>query len=195
MERYKPLFEREDYVGFHNPPGNNGYSKPIYDLTDMFPDDIYSKDGARYYGDGDVPMDNLSISIIRGLRGTPNAKVTIYRAVPALLTTQEKIDDMEKQKKYILKNGKIPSYIKTTLGKSDYYDKISDEIDELIVKGVTNEKKTKINKGDWVTINPQYAKEHGESNLDRYRILRKTVRAKDIYSDGDSIHEWGYDPS
>ena len=52
-----------------------------------------------------------------------------------------------------------------------------------------------INPGDWVTINRQYAKAHGESNLrGNYRIISKKVWARDLFTDGNSIHEWGYNP-
>ena len=35
----------------------------------------------------------------------------------------------------------------------------------------------------------------GESALGgKYKILSKTVKARDIFTNGDSIHEWGYDP-
>lgn len=55
--------------------------------------------------------------------------------------------------------------------------------------------KPAINPGDWVTINRDYAKDHGESALNgQYRILSKSVKARDIYTNGDSMHEWGYDP-
>lgn len=55
---------------------------------------------------------------------------------------------------------------------------------------------TLINPGDWVTINKRYAIQHGKSNLDgEYTVLSKTVPAKHLYTDGNSIHEWGYDPS
>ena len=51
----------------------------------------------------------------------------------------------------------------------------------------------KINYGDWVTINKKYAIQHGESSLNgEYIILTKTVPAKTLYTDGNSIHEWGY---
>jgi len=54
---------------------------------------------------------------------------------------------------------------------------------------------TDINPGDWVTLHPQYAKDHGDSALNgNYKILKKTVKAKDLYTSGDSHHEWGYDP-
>ena len=49
--------------------------------------------------------------------------------------------------------------------------------------------------GDWVTINRAYATEHGESTLEgNYKIISKQVHARDIWTDGNSIHEWGYDP-
>jgi hypothetical protein len=55
--------------------------------------------------------------------------------------------------------------------------------------------KPKINAGDWVTTSPSYAKEHGEANLgNKYKILKKTVRADELATNGDSIHEWGYWP-
>lgn len=52
-----------------------------------------------------------------------------------------------------------------------------------------------INAGDWVTINKDYARQHGESVLQgEYKILERKVRAKDIWTNADSIHEFGYDP-
>lgn len=52
-----------------------------------------------------------------------------------------------------------------------------------------------INKGDWVTIVKSYADDHGRSVLDgKYKIITKTVKAKDIFTDGNSMQEWGYDP-
>lgn len=52
-----------------------------------------------------------------------------------------------------------------------------------------------INEGDWITLSYNYAKEHGEAHLeDSYKILEKEVTAKDVYTNGDSINEWGYYP-
>lgn len=52
-----------------------------------------------------------------------------------------------------------------------------------------------INPGDWVAINRDYAKWHGESNLgNKFTILKKTVPAKHIINPGDSPSEWGYFP-
>ncbi len=48
---------------------------------------------------------------------------------------------------------------------------------------------------DWVTINKKYAQMHGEGPLrGKYKIISKTVRAGDLFTNGDSIHEWGWDP-
>ena len=53
----------------------------------------------------------------------------------------------------------------------------------------------KINPGDWVTIDRRYAVEHGRDNLrNEYAIVSKTVFARDLFSDGNSVEEWGYDP-
>lgn len=52
-----------------------------------------------------------------------------------------------------------------------------------------------IHPGDWVTVNPDYAKQHGESALEGdYKVVSRLVTAKDIFTNGDSIHEWGYRP-
>lgn len=52
-----------------------------------------------------------------------------------------------------------------------------------------------INSGDWVTTNREYAKGHGESALGRkYIIVSKRVKARELYTEGNSIFEWGYSP-
>jgi hypothetical protein len=52
-----------------------------------------------------------------------------------------------------------------------------------------------INPGDWVSINETYAKQHGESTMGGdYKVVSMTVPARHIFTDGNSIHEWGYDP-
>ena len=52
---------------------------------------------------------------------------------------------------------------------------------------------TKINEQDWVTLTRQYAEEHGEG-LGDYKVLEAKAKAGDLYTDGNSIYEWGYDP-
>lgn len=52
-----------------------------------------------------------------------------------------------------------------------------------------------INTGDWVTLSKDYAKNHGEAVLDNdYKIISKKVKAKDLWTNADSIHEFGYWP-
>jgi hypothetical protein len=52
-----------------------------------------------------------------------------------------------------------------------------------------------INPGDWVTLSKDYAKTHGESALmGNYKIISKKVKAKDLWTNADSIHEFGYSP-
>ncbi len=51
------------------------------------------------------------------------------------------------------------------------------------------------NVGDWVTTVRSYAKEHGESALNgEYRVISKVVHPRDLFTDGNSIFEFGYDP-
>jgi len=52
-----------------------------------------------------------------------------------------------------------------------------------------------IRKGDWVAISKEYAKAHGESALKGdYKIASMSVPAKHVWTNADSIHEWGYYP-
>lgn len=182
--------EIEDYKGEHQAPDAN--DSPMFDVINAFGEDMYTPEANRYFGNY-RPYDSYSISLIQQARNKPNLPVKIYRAIPKTITNQEKIDNYNKQKKYILKYGKLPPEITIRANSSEYYDFISDEIDKLS-KLPDNDVKVKINNGDWVTINPAYAKEHGESNIGRnkYRILTKTVKAKQLFTDGNDINEWGY---
>ena len=51
-----------------------------------------------------------------------------------------------------------------------------------------------INATDWVTTTKEYAQDHMEGE-EGWHILSKKVKAKDIATDGNSIHEFGYDPA
>ncbi|MCK4905894.1 hypothetical protein KAS42_06635, partial [bacterium] len=52
-----------------------------------------------------------------------------------------------------------------------------------------------IKSGDWVTVNKEYATEHGETILDgKYEIAEKLVKVKDLTTSADSINEQGYYP-
>jgi hypothetical protein len=52
-----------------------------------------------------------------------------------------------------------------------------------------------INPGDWVTIWRHYAISHGEAVLQgKYKILSKVVPASTLYTDGNSLYEFGWNP-
>lgn len=69
------------------------------------------------------------------------------------------------------------------------------EADVKIYRAVPNNDEIKdINPGDWVTTNLEYAEDHGESQFDNHKILTKNVKAKEIFTDGSSFHEFGYHP-
>ena len=64
-----------------------------------------------------------------------------------------------------------------------------------IYRAVSKDVKGEINAGDWVTLTREYAKDHGESNLGgNYKIVKREVHARDIFTDANSIQEFGYDP-
>lgn len=52
-----------------------------------------------------------------------------------------------------------------------------------------------INEGDWVTPIKQYAIDHGENRLGNYEIITKKVKAGELFNDGNSILEFGWDPA
>lgn len=184
------LTEEDDYRGYHTAPTSE--DSPMYDVTNTFGEDMYTDRALRMFG-GYGQYDGYSIALIQRARNKPNMPVKIYRAIPAILTNQEKINDYEKQKAYILKTGKLPKDVDNWRNSSEYYDWISNEIDRLKALPPEQDAKAKINNGDWVTINPAYAKVHGQSNLNnKFKVLSKTVPAKNLFTDGNSIHEWGY---
>lgn len=64
-----------------------------------------------------------------------------------------------------------------------------------IYRAINPNETSAIKGGDWVTISKDYAKQHGESNLERgFKIISKKVKAGDILNDGNSVLEWGYRP-
>lgn len=52
-----------------------------------------------------------------------------------------------------------------------------------------------INRGDWVTPSRTYAELHKESNgQPDWQIAQRTVKAKHLFSEGNSVAEWGWHP-
>ncbi len=65
-----------------------------------------------------------------------------------------------------------------------------------VFRAVPKNAQDTINPGDWVTINRGYAESHGQGPLGGdFKIVSKQVKASDIFTNGDSIHEWGYHPA
>ncbi len=207
----------ESYQGEHEAPHReDGYTSPIYDMTSAYGEDIYTPNAYKFFGQDD-PLYAQGINIIQSLRNKPKASVKIYRAIPNF---NYDIEEKEKQYHNLLnyynrfgffpmknkmpKEYEILTKIETDLlNKKDYVnldydtkqkaiiDEIQNKIDELKVQKLNT--KTSINDGDWITTVKQYAIEHGKDNLkNKYKILSKTVRANQIYGNGDSPLEFGY---
>jgi len=138
----KQILENVEYRGYHKAP-NKERGVPLHDLTQIYPDDIYSDKADVYYGDrSSLYSDKESINIMKAAKGQPDKTIRVYRAVPNTLEDAG------------------------------------------------------INGGDWVTANKKYAIQHGESTLSgEYKVISKDVPAKHLYTDANSIHEFGYDPS
>lgn len=199
FKQYLKLQENSvnDYGGDHR-PADSETGSPLYDLTrnGVYPDDIYSSKAIIYYGHSgnySDPLDRESISIIQRYKNKPNAPVTIYRAVPKEASNEEKIEKLVKDKQAYMRRGKIPKDSEFSNG-SKWYEWASNEIERLKKAPEHQEANiNEINSGDWVTISKIYAKDHGLHALNgKYKILTKKVKASQIFTDGNSIHEWGY---
>lgn len=182
----------ESYRGEHEAPQDNGYDKPLHNLEGIFPADIYSQDAARLYGTGNEPQDRQTIAIIQSAKGRPNQLVKIYRAIPLVRSNVEKRTYIEKQKAEILRRG-YERWAKRQKNPLTY-DQLDAELAQLkSLPEQASVEKLKINDGDWVTINRQYAEDHGKASLNgEYKIISMTVPARSLLTDGNSIHEWGY---
>lgn len=182
------------YQGSHTAP-DSGQGAPLHDLSsnEIFPDDVYSAQGLRYYGNGSQE-DAESYRIAMTYHNKPNALVTIYRSVPdALKGLQKKISTLEKQKAMYMSRGKIPSDAGYLTG-TQWYEWACAELEKLEALPSQQQPKYTINDGDWVAVSRRYAVNHGKYNLNNeYSIVSKKVRAKDIFCVGD-LSEWGYDP-
>ena len=192
MKSFKKFLK--EYRGEHQAPMKEDGS-PLYDLTlnGIYPEDVYSKDGFRYYGVDDT-QDREAYSILLSAKGKPDKRVKIYRAVPLIETNAEKISALEDAKKTFLRRGNVPSKF-SEISEKDFYDWACDEIERLEGAPESEQPQIKINEGDWVTIVRQYAVDHGKRTLNgKYKILSKTVKASELFTNGDSWLEWGWSP-
>lgn len=189
---FKPsnLHENSEYRGEHSAPDRETGS-PLFDVTlnGTYPVDFYSNMGARYYGDnGGDSQDRESVAIVQNLRNRPNRTVKIYRAVPKIETNAEQIATLQKYADQWLARRK-PNPLAMS------YDNLLTTIERLQKLPEVEVAKIAINPGDWVSINRQYCVDHGKSALrGKFRILSKTVKASEVFTNGDSVHEQGYCP-
>jgi hypothetical protein len=174
-----------DYRGQHTAPNKDGGS-PLHDLSDTYPADIYSSKAVQYYGHSGDHRDGEAIRVIQSMKGKPNAPVKIYRAVPKLRDSpavKEAKASLASKQRLV---GSSPHLLNDPF--------FQNQIKELEAQ-IPAEASISINQGDWVTTVRSYAKGHGESALNgEYKIIAKTVKARDIFTNGDSIFEFGYDP-
>jgi hypothetical protein len=197
---------QEEYRDMHEAPDRES-GAPLHDLTQMYPDDIYSSDAVRLYGSGES-SDGECISIIQRFRNRPNRAIKVYRAIPDYnFDITKKINSLNKLRTYYYKfkffpmNNAIVDELDEKYPHNQYqYDErhemMMSDLENQIGELVSQKHPTiKINPGDWVTISRDYAKEHGMSNFHgRYKILSKTVLASQLFSEGNSIQEWGFIP-
>jgi hypothetical protein len=187
------LTESEDYKGEHEAPDKES-GAPLYNLSGVYPEDIYTL-GAKHYG-SDFPSDDEALSIIRYAKDRPNRIVLVYRAVPYNPTKEEQINVVLKLKADFLRRGKLPGGLPFGINKSNYFEWLNSKIQKIESSPEKPAEKHKINPGDWVSITKKYAVVHGQDNLlGKYKIVSKRVLAKHLFTDGGSIQEWGYDPS
>lgn len=71
------------------------------------------------------------------------------------------------------------------------------DMDVVVYRAIPDDvKETNVKNGDWVTVNKNYATEHGEGILNgNYKIIQQTVKVKDLTTNADSFNEQGYFPT
>lgn len=110
------------------------------------------------------------------------------------------IDDVSEVFGEDMYSNKAKQYYSDGMGMDDSIDiiqsfKNNPDAEITIYRAVPKGVQDEINAGDWVTINRDYADQHGLYFDEGYDIIEKKVKASDIHTDGNSIHEWGYNPS
>lgn len=194
-----------DYAGNNLAPGKED-NDPMYDVSNMFPD-MYTDNAYKYYS-GYGLDDAAVINQIKYVHNKPNRLIKIYRAVPYInKDIDTNINKLNELIRFYYKYRFFPLKNELTSNLQDYvwnenpkfsYDEMQlgvlNEIRKMIQDLASKKEKSfKINNGDWVTTSKLYAKQHGESNLyNNYKILTKTVKVSQLYTDGNSIFEWGY---
>jgi len=197
------FLSENDYRGEHSAPSSE--DSPMHDLTDSYPEDIYGSGAARMYSHYGDYRDNQAIGVIQSARNKPNMPVKIYRAVPDInYELKTRLKPLLDIANYHSQWGRFPMKNQIVYDLQDKYNINNHSYEDqqnLILRDIEKQiedlqtqqqKPIGINSGDWVTISRDYAKEHGEGNLNKYKIVSKTVPARNLYTDGNDIFEWGY---
>ena len=158
----------------------------------MYPKDYYD----RWY---EYARDEKDAAlIVNGYRNKPNKPITIYRAVPYQQTKEDLLADLQKAQAQWLKRAKPHPAFESEfhkLGAKKYYEWLGDEEEKVKKSDKEVKNISEINPGDWVTTVRKYADSHGKAHLqNKYRILSKTVTAKEIFTNGDSLCEFSWNP-
>lgn len=203
------LEQEDDYYGEHKAPVKGEGYAPMHDLSGVYPDDFYTM-GRKYVTD--EPWSRESLSIVQSAKNRPNKPIKIYRAVPDFnREIDNQIKTLNQALWYYRKWGwfkigdnvvkKYENIVTSKHGELDSqgdYQIIPKRIEQEMVSEIERlesqkTKSVKIEPNNWVTISKSYAVEHGKDNLGgKYKIVTKTVPAKNLYTDGNDINEWGY---
>lgn len=180
----------EDYAyrGQHKAPDQESGS-PLHKVTEsIYPDDFYAlpfEKTLQYYGSGEPRSDSESLSAILSAKDKPNAKVKVYRAVPKYTVQIDPVKAKEIEDRI----SKFEKLARLNPWSEDFKKQLDDALAER--PQVISD----INAGDWVTPSRSYAADHGESALNgQYRILSKSVPASHLFTEGNSLSEFGYNP-
>jgi hypothetical protein len=63
-----------------------------------------------------------------------------------------------------------------------------------VYKAVMKGEQSRVKRGDWVTPNLAYARSHGDTMGKGHQVISKNVKVKELFSDGTTMHEFGYHP-
>jgi hypothetical protein len=180
----------EDYAyrGQHKAPDQESGS-PLNKVTQsIYPDDFYAlpfEKTLQYYGSGEPRSDSESLSAILSAKDKPNAKVKVYRAVPKYTVQIDPVKAKEIEDRI----SKFEKLARLNPWSEDFKKQLDDALAER--PQVISD----INAGDWVTPSRSYAVDHGEGALNgQYRILSKSVPASHLFTEGNSLSEFGYNP-
>lgn len=198
MKRIKAENAGEETVGYRSdheaPCALSGTA--IWDLcgkAEIYPEDVYGPDALRMYTDGDDKCSAESLAVLQSIRNRPDATVVVYRAVPYVPSTQERLDLLSEHKRQFLRRNQSPPNPMRLTG-SEWYNWACEQEEVLRNQpSIPSSYPAFIARGDWVTLSKTYANKHGKGNLkNEFKVLSAGVKASLLYCDGNSLNEVGY---